>query len=325
MKNIPYELIARYLAGECNDDEKQQVLEWSKQHPDLMDEFTSIWKQVPEKEFNPDVEQALQKVNNRIATTPKNKSKKMFMLIGSLAAAVVAIFIIVNITGYLSQNTSGSSSANSLLAVNTGINETTEYLLPDGSKVWLNQSSTIRYPEIFTGEAREIYLEGEAFFDIAPDANKPFIIHANNTQTKVVGTSFGIRAFKESDQVIVTVSTGIIKFSAEGKYDHIELRQGEQGICNTEKQQLEKNANPDPNYLAWKTKILVFKQSSLSEVAKVIEDVYHTPVSVNSSVADLEITSTFDQLSINEVMQIIELTLGVKAENNKNGIVISER
>lgn len=324
MENIPYELIARYLAGECNDDENQQVLEWSRQHPELMDEFTKMWQQIPSDDFNPDVELALDKVNRRIDIKKKSNPRRIYMIVGGVAAAAaIAIFILINIVGILPNSpTEGFGTDNTMLALNTSINETTEHQLSDGSKVWLNQSSTIRYPETFEGNTREIYLEGEAFFDIAPDAEKPFIIHANNTQTRVVGTSFGIRAIKESDEVVVTVSTGIINFSAEGKSDHIELKRGEQGVCNTEEQKLEKNLNPDPNYLAWKTKILVFKNAPLTEVAGVIEDVYHIPVTVDNSVANLEITSTFDQLGVDEIMRIIELALDVKAENREEGILI---
>lgn len=320
MENIPYELIARYLAGECNDDEKQQVLEWSKQHPDLMDEFVSLWEQIPTNEFTPDVEQALQKVNSCIDTAKKTGSKKRYMLIGVVAAAVAVILILINVVRTPPQGISDNLGRESLLTLSTDIREAKECLLPDGSKVWLNQSSEIKYPETFTGDTREIYLEGEAFFEIAPNADKPFIIHANNTQTRVVGTSFGIRANKESEEVIVTVSTGIVNLQAEGKSEHIQLRHGEQGICNIDEKKLEKNTNPDLNYLAWKTKVLIFKQSSLTEVAKVIEDVYQTPVSVNSSVAGLHLTSTFDQLSLDEILQIIEITLGIKAEHNSQGI-----
>ncbi|MCD7898689.1 MAG: hypothetical protein LUH22_02075 [Bacteroides sp.] len=72
--NIPYELIARYLAGECNEDEKLKIQEWGQLHPDIMDECTRIWQQTSSEEFNPDVAQALQKVNHRIDT----KKEKIF-------------------------------------------------------------------------------------------------------------------------------------------------------------------------------------------------------------------------------------------------------
>ncbi|MDR1091856.1 MAG: FecR domain-containing protein [Prevotella sp.] len=320
MENIPYGLIARYLAGECNDVEKQQVLDWSKQHPDLMDELTGLWQQIPANEFSPDVENALQKVSNRTSTTKKGNSKRLFMFVGVAAAAVAAVFILINIVGTPSRGISGNSGSEFLLTLSTGIKETKECLLPDGSKAWLNQSSEIRYPKAFTGDTREIYLEGEAFFEIASNADRPFIIHANNTQTRVVGTSFGIRAARESDEVVVTVSTGIVNLMAEGKSGHIQLHHGEQGICNTGDRKLEKSTNPDPNYLAWKTKVLVFRQSSLTEVARVIEEAYHTPVSVDNTVAGLRLTSTFDQLSLDEILQIIEITLGIKAGNSSEGI-----
>lgn len=326
MENIPYELIARYLAGECSDNEKQQVQEWIEKHPETMDEFSKMWQQIPSDEFSPNVDFALQKVSHRIEEKKKVRSKRILMTIGSVAvAAVAAIMIFINVIGDKSKETSLSSAESSLLTLATDEKEAIEFDLPDGSKVWLNQSSTLRYPQEFTKETREVYLEGEAFFDISPNADNPFIIHANNTQTRVVGTSFGVRAIKNESEVVVTVSTGIINFSTEGKSRHIELKPGEQGVCNPKQQILEKNIKPDPNLLAWKTKVLVFKQSQLTEVAKVIQDVYHTPITVDKSVAGLKITSTFDQLSLDQIIQIIEITLQVKAEVNENGFLLTSK
>jgi len=327
MENIPYELIARYLAGECNAEEIRQIQEWSEQHPEMMDEFTRLWEQIPSGDFNPDVEKALENVNYRIDIKRNRHSRRIRMItVASCAAAIVAvvILVLVNITGSRNQNPlQDIKNASGLLSLYTDENQTLEYELPDGSTVWLNRSSSLKYPEVFEGNTREVYLEGEAFFDISPDKEKPFIIHANNTLTRVVGTSFGIKAVKNSKEVVVTVSTGIINFSAEGKSGHIELKKGEQGICEPEQKKLEKNANPDPNLLAWKTKKLVFKQTPLTEVAKVIENSYHTPVSVDNSLTDLQITSTFDQLSLDEIMEIIEITLQIKAETNENGILFT--
>ncbi len=322
MENIPYELIARYLAGECNDNEKQQVLEWKLQNPEMMDEFTKMWAEIPSNEFTPDQELALQKVKYRISTQKEKKAKRLPLFVGGIAAAVAIVFILINVIIKETQDNTLQSNDTSWLTLSTDTDEIEEYLLPDGSKVWLNQSSSIQYPQVFEGNTREIHLEGEAFFEIAPNADKPFIIHANNTQTRVVGTSFGVKARKDNSEVIVTVSTGIINFSAEGETDHIQLVKGEQGICNPKERILEKNTSPDPNLLAWKTKILIFEQSSLTQVSKLLEEVYHTPVTVDNSVADLRITSTFDQMSLSEILQIIELTLNIHAEETPDGIML---
>ncbi len=321
MNDIPYELIARYLAGECNDDEKRRVKEWSRQHPELMDEFLKIWNQTLREEFLPDVESALQKVNRRLDAKKGSQTRRILMWASS-AAAVILLLCIIGIRTWNASKVPDIVAA-SLSTIQTNTDETLEHVLADGSRVWLNRSSLVRHPETFENNVREIYLEGEAFFDIVPDAEKPFIIHAGGTQTRVVGTSFGIKAFKGANEVVVTVSTGVVNLSAEGKADKIVLTQGEQGICNPERQKLEKNDNPDPNALAWKTKLLVFKQTSLTEVSRVIENVYGTTISTDSSVTNLQLTGTYDQLSLEELLQIIEMTLQIQAKPNENGILLT--
>lgn len=320
MENIPYELIARYFAGECSEDEELQVREWGWQHPDLMDEFSDIWQQVPSEEFTPDIEHALQQVSGRISIKKKSSSKRLFLLISS-AAAVILLLCIVGIRYWSSTNDNPFSE--NLLTLHTEIKETLEYTLPDGSKVWLNHSSTLRYPKEFAANLREIYLEGEAFFDVSPDRDRPFIIYANNTLTRVVGTSFGIKATKGADDVVVTVATGIINLSTQGSSDFIELRQGEQGFCEPKENLLVKNAEPDPNLLAWKTKTLIFRQTPLADVAAIIADVYHTPVMVDNSIKDLKLTSTFEQLELDEIIQIIEMTLQIQSQTDGDGVFLS--
>lgn len=293
-------------------------MEEQKEH---IEEHIKVWQEASSTRFTPDVEAALQKVNRRIdERTKRVRSRRLYLMIGSAAAVAL---LLIGIIGIQYRETTTEGFAGSLLALETGIGETLEYELPDGSRISLNHSSSLRYPDSFTGDTREVYLEGEAFFDIAPDATKPFIIHANNTQTKVVGTSFGIRAIDNTNEVVVTVATGIVNLSAKGKSEHIELKKGEQGICLPKEKVLEKNATPDPNLLAWKTKILVFKQTPLTEVAKVIENTYQTNVSVDSSVSDLHLTSTFEKRSLEEVMQIIGLSLQVQVESGEQGILLT--
>lgn len=315
MNNIPYEQIARYLAGECNDKEKKQIREWIRENPETMDELTRIWENTPQNSFTPDVEQALQNVHRSIDTRKKNRSRRLFILISSAAA----ILIIVGLFGIRSLNTSEEDKTRTFLTLSTNANERKGFLLPDGSNIWLNASSTLRYPEEFEGDTREVYLEGEAFFDITSNSDKPFIIMANNTVTQVVGTSFSIRAVKKEPEVVVTVATGIVNFSAGDENHHIVLRQGEQGICKELK--LEKKLNHDPNVFAWRTHVMAFRDTPLKDVAKIIESTYRIPVTVDKSIAELEITTTFNKLQLQEVVNIIEMTLQVNAEITKDGVL----
>lgn len=322
MNNIPYKQIARYLAGECNEEEKKHIQEWSRRNPDLMQEYINIWEKVPSEPFTPQVEQALKKVNLQIDTRKQSRRKRLYRSVGYAAAAIL---VCVSLLGIHLWNTSTTTTINPLLTLQTGAGGTIEYTFPDGSIVWLNQSSVLHYPEGFAGNTREVFLEGEAFFDVAPNTDKPFIIHANNTQTRVVGTSFGVRALNHESEVVVTVSTGVINFSAEESSKHLELHPGEQGVCNPLQQTLKKNIHPDMNSLAWKTRKLVFIQSPLSEVAGVIQNSYHTDITVDKSVAALPITTTFEQRTLEEILQIIEMTLQIEARKTENGFLLTTK
>lgn len=324
MEKIPYELIARYFAGECNAEEIQQIEEWGSVYPEKMAEFSAIWKETVVPDFVPDVELALQKITKRIETHKKKSSKAHFLYIGSLAAAVIAISLLVtNIFDFNKQNQFPDSAT--LLTLNTGLDQSIEYELADGSKVWLNHSSSLSYPETFEGEQRVVYLEGEAFFDIAPNKDKPFIIYANGTETKVVGTSFGIKALPGGADVVVTVMSGIIDFSDVKDSNAIRLTVGEQAICIPKQAILEKNTNPDPNALAWKTKLINFQDTPLFEVARVITAAYNTSVETDSSISNLTISGTFNQLSLQELMQIIEITLQVEAKETAGGFMFTTK
>ena len=91
-----------------------------------------------------------------------------------------------------------------------GVKSTIE--LADGSKIWLNADSKVQYPALFNGSTREVYLNGEAFFDIAKNPSKPFIIHLSNGTVRVLGTSFNIKAYDNEPVVETSVATGKVAF-----------------------------------------------------------------------------------------------------------------
>jgi len=98
---------------------------------------------------------------------------------------------------------------------------TNVFYLPDSTKIWLNKNSRLLYPEKFVGEVRDVSLSGEAFFEVVGDTANPFIVYAGNTQIKVLGTSFNVKAYGDEDEVEVIVVVGKVEFSSryekEGK------------------------------------------------------------------------------------------------------------
>src|SRR5690606_39189801 len=136
-----------------------------------------------------------------------------------------------------------------------------ELTLADGSIVWLNSNSKLYYPDEF-GSERKVYLEGEAYFEIKPDPNKPFRIITGKGVTEVLGTAFNLNS--TGDKVTITVMEGMVAMYPEKQSEKkIILEKGESGFFHQAENELSKILMDDPNFLAWKTGIVRFEDSSL--------------------------------------------------------------
>ncbi len=140
--------------------------------------------------------------------------------------------------------------------------------LADGSRITLNAGSKLRYPEKFSGNTREVYLEGEALFDIAQQPGKPFIVHTGQLTTTVLGTSFNISAYPDDEKMQVTVLTGKVSVQENINKKMTTLLPNQKAIFNTKTAQLLSNnvANPEPE-TAWQQGRMSFDDAPLTEVA----------------------------------------------------------
>ena len=133
------------------------------------------------------------------------------------------------------------------------------YILPDKSRVWLNKNSVVSYLPDFGDSVRKVQLHGEAFFEIQPDPERPFIISANGSETRVIGTAFNLRAY-EKDDPVVTVVSGKVAFSNENSVEEkLVLIKGEKATLHKQGGKLVKEKNDDRHFLDWKH-ILVYKK-----------------------------------------------------------------
>src|SRR5699024_2915773 len=151
----------------------------------------------------------------------------------------------------------------------------------DGSVIQLNAESTLRYPSKFDSNKREVYLEGEAFFSVERDTTRPFIIHAGGTATQVLGTSFNIRAYEGEDKVQVAVVEGEVAVTEEkaekrAGQEAIHISKNEWVTYHSDEQIIEKGQGDIWKMVAWKDDVLVFKDQSLSRIAKRLRSEEHT-------------------------------------------------
>jgi len=193
-----------------------------------------------------------------------------------------------------------------------------EYTLPDGSVVALNSNSKLVFPKNFKGDTREVIIYGEAFFDVKPNPEKPFIINAGNAQVKVVGTSFNVSAYPESETVEVVVQTGKVQVISKNtealtSVNEVYLVPGEKGTLFNKNSTLEKSENTNPNYLAWKTRDFTFNEVPLNEVFQCLEKTYHVKIQVDKpELNDLILNAQFDKKPIDFILNVVGLTFNLE-------------
>jgi transmembrane sensor len=149
--------------------------------------------------------------------------------------------------------------------------------LPDGSTVWLNASSSLRFPYGFHGNTREVYLEGEAFFEVAKNAAKPFIVHAGNTSVQVLGTAFNINTY-EKDKVITSLVHGSVKTFAQ--QDTVILKPGYQSVFAGDG--FGTSTFDSTNVLSWMQGIVYFNNEKLSAITSIIRRWYDVELQIDN-------------------------------------------
>lgn len=330
------DIIIKYLAGELSPNEKGELEQWLADNPDnqvQMDKWQRIWKdsEIEVEEFAPDVDAAWSRVSKNIdlmgsfseaLLEPRIKQVSLTTFILRIAAVLLIGSAVVWTAYEISQEVHPEVAWTSKV---TGSGQRSEVHLVDGSIVYLNKNSQLDYPESFGTDVREVRLEGEAYFEIAPNPAKPFIITAENTLTQVIGTSFNIKARPGEDRVTVSVTSGQVLFSEQtNEANQVSLSKGSQGIYSGAGLDLRREEYIDPNFMAWQTGILQFDQTPLSQAAQSLSEYYgKTFILRGENFGRCRLTSTFDNQPLTEVLEIIELVLEAQVQNQGGQIIIT--
>lgn len=213
--------------------------------------------------------------------------------------------------------------------ISSGNQNNLETRLPDGTIACLNNNSHINYPEKFGNSLREIYFWGEAYFEVAHEKSRPFIIHTGDARIKVLGTSFNVKSIPGSSIVEVTVKEGKVLLYCVNEQDNIlseiVLSRGETGRLNSLNHVASKVTNEDLNYLTWKTGVLKFVDTPLTKVLNDVSKNYHVQLSYNpEELAGLKLTADFENEDIDAVIEVISLVHHLKFTANGKGFLVTK-
>jgi len=315
-EKIPWKVISKVLSGTAGSADEKAFDEWiasSNEHFDLYNKIKEIWQEsghIP-MDFNPNAPKALKKVKTYL-----NHGNQLNLIPSYLMRIAATVILFLGISGVLFF-ISGKLGVKNLQY--STLDNKINLILPDGSHIWLNENSKLISPVKFN-KIRKVSLKGEAYFEVAKDPKKPFIIEANGSETKVLGTHFTIRSYQNKKEVSVIVSEGRVAFSGNKSKDKIILGPGDMGIFSISNNELKKLKNDDVNFLAWKTNEYIFENKPLENIIRTIADQYHISYEFRDTcLMKYRVNVTFKQKSPEEIMKILSLTLDIKIElQNKN-------
>jgi transmembrane sensor len=179
--------------------------------------------------------------------------------------------------------------------------------LIDGTKIWLNAASSIRFPQAFTGVDRQVELTGEAYFEVAKNKEKPFIVKANGTQVQVLGTHFNVNAYSDNNNITTTLLEGSVRMSNANSA--VMLVPGQQGAADGNGSAIKVSKADTEENMAWINGFFVFHDESIVSVMKQVSRWYDVDVEYRDNVQQNEFGGTISRYkNINELLNNMQLT-----------------
>ena len=193
--------------------------------------------------------------------------------------------------------------------------------LDDGTKVWVNAETKLKYPVTFVGDRREVVLEGEAFFDVAKN-EKPFIVKTSFGDVRVLGTAFGISAYASEPESYTTLVRGKVSVEREG-IKPVVILPGEQVVTSKDGKMIKQQVDVE-EFVGWKDGIYVFKEKSLGEIMKTLERWYNISVDFQEkSLVDLPFTGNLKRYDdINVFFDALTRTGDMKYRVEGNQVIL---
>lgn len=197
-------------------------------------------------------------------------------------------------------------------------------VLADGTKVWLNSESQIKYPVTFSKDERRVYLEGEAYFEVTENKNAPFIVDMGKACIQVLGTSFNAKAYKNEDDILATLTQGRIQLNSGEQ--SLTLQPEEQGIINIRTGELTKKSVDSHLYSGWKDGRFIFVEQTLEDIMNTLSRWYDIRIFfANASVRNITFSGNLKRYdSFDKITEMLEMTGVAHFKVNGNVILISE-
>lgn len=300
------EQILRYFAGELSRQERLTLLRKVTNNPELTKIFEYYRNTMALCDIcdapadNDAAEESCRHVLGR------QKRLRWLRNIRNAAAGVAAAVAIVICTLMWSGVPIGRDEVVAENVIKTPAGQRAQVILPDGTEIWLNAKSTLRYPSKFTGSLREVSLDGEAYFTVTKNSGQPFQVLAGDVRVRVTGTEFNVNSYAGNGNVVTSLVKGHVKvFKADSNTGSVDLLPGEEAILHNGKISVTHIAKAD--HFMWREGIYAFDNEPILEIFRQLELYYDVKISVKDSTLFCETyTGKFRQCDgIEEILNLL--------------------
>lgn len=332
-------LIDKFYKGECSEEEVRIVQRWFQAKEishEQEQELHALWQEAGQEaaveEHVHDSNRVLSKIKSLLpqpqqgeSTTTRSLQLQQSQFWFKAAAAVLLpllfIWVLVQYVSYPKTTAAEYTAVEAAPGMKKTIN------LPDGSVIRLNAGSKVSFRKDFIADKREIVLQGEAFFEVAKDSLRPFIVHTGNVSTHALGTSFNIN-FMSNEDLTVALATGIVKVDRQEqghKRQLAKLVPGQQLSFNKISKQYTVAAFNRNETLGWKDGVLYFKEADLAQIINKLENWYGVDIEVDTHGMQEDTwsyTGEYDNETLDKVLEGVSFVKGFSYERNGKNINI---
>jgi transmembrane sensor len=302
------QLLDKYLRNTCSKSEMDELFNLMKRaenEDDINQALDNFWQEISETDFNrikessENKEELFQEIYSKalaregMSKEDRKKISKQDLKAHSIrrnsypwikVAAVLLVGVFIYLFHDMVVVEEESEQQIVYIQKTSEAGEKVRFMLPDGTQVHLNSESILTYPESFYAESREVHLEGEAYFVVSHDESLPFLIHTSDITTKVLGTSFNVRAYPEDEQVSVAVARGKVALSNQGytevNHEHQIILEADEWVhYSVETENYNTGSGDISRYTAWNENVLLYHDKKMSEVALQLERWYGVTIS----------------------------------------------
>jgi len=342
------ELIEKYLNNNCSDEELNLVLDWFNNSVHIAESkklLFSVWEDLQKQEPAADIDfdSVLGRIHHEINTRQSrnlieksgydliryNRRKYITTVIRNIAAILLLPVLGLGIYFYVKYYSSVSVQTTTNIAYNevfSSVDAITKIILPDGSNVWLNHSSSLRFPATFQGKSRDVELKGEGYFEIAHNPDMPFVVNAGELKIAALGTKFNVMAYAGENHIETSLIEGVVEIQKTGEGKKAvtisKMKPNDLAIYNKENSKITTKTVKDERYFSWKDGKLIFTAEPMEEVVKKLSRWFNVDIIIkNPELNDLLLTATFVNETLPQVMELLTIVLPVNytiTEREKN-------